>query len=186
MFVFACFTHYFFIVDPKKFIKGLRRKEEASLRQFMEVYAPKVFSVVLGVVGDVDEAKDIAQNVLIKVLERIAGLKDENRFEAWLLKIAYNEAINEVRKRQARKEHIEEVEFESSAEDEVEKEDTGRIIKSALFKLPHEYRTPIIMVDVEGRQLKEVAEILGINMNTLKTRLHRARLMLRDMLKGKI
>jgi RNA polymerase sigma-70 factor (ECF subfamily) len=153
-----------------------------------------VFRVTLAVLGQVEDAEDAMQETFIKAYRHLSQFRRESRFTTWLIRIAVNEALQ---KRQARKEHVSLDEspavqnqefprrFEPWAADPEKlytKQEIRDLVEKAICSLSAIYREALILCDVEGMSAKEAADVLDVNLATLKSRLLRARLMMREAL----
>jgi RNA polymerase sigma-70 factor (ECF subfamily) len=154
----------------------------------------RVFRVTLAVLGQVEDAEDAMQETFIKAYRHLNQFRRESRFTTWLTRIAVNEALQ---KRQARKEHVSLDEspavqnqnfphhFEPWAADPEKlytKQELRDLVEKAICSLSAIYREALILCDVEGMSAKEAADVLGVNLAALKSRLLRARLMMREAL----
>ena len=154
----------------------------------------RVFRVTLAVLGQVEDAEDAMQETFIKAYRNLSQFRRESRFTTWLTRIAVNEALQ---KRQARKQHVSLDEspdtqnqefprrFEPWAADPEKlytKQELRELIEKAICSLAAIYREALILCDVEGMSAKEAADVLEVNLPALKSRLLRARLMMREAL----
>jgi RNA polymerase sigma-70 factor, ECF subfamily len=154
----------------------------------------RVFRVTLAVLGQVEDAEDAMQETFIKAYRHLSQFRRESRFTTWLTRIAVNEALQ---KRQARKENASLDEspaaqnqefprhFEPWATDPEKlytKQELRDLVEKAIRSLSGIYREALILCDVEGMSSKEAADVLGVNLAALKSRLLRARLMMREAL----
>jgi RNA polymerase sigma-70 factor, ECF subfamily len=179
--------------DPSliaRVLGGDRRAFEPLVRR----HERRVFRVTLAVLGNVEDAEDAMQDTFIKAYRHLSQFRRESRFTTWLTRIAVNEALQ---KRQARKHLIsldESQETESPAlpqrfepwnadpEELYSKQEIRGLVETAIQALPTIYREALILRDVEGMSAEQAAEVLGITVAALKSRLLRARLMMREAL----
>lgn len=179
--------------DPSliaRVLSGDRRAFEPLVRR----HERRVFRVTLAVLGNVEDAEDAMQDTFIKAYRHLSQFRRESRFTTWLTRIAVNEALQ---KRQARKHLIsldESQETESPAlpqrfepwnadpEELYSKQEIRGLVETAIQALPTIYREALILRDVEGMSAEEAAEVRGITVAALKSRLLRARLMMREAL----
>jgi RNA polymerase sigma-70 factor (ECF subfamily) len=153
-----------------------------------------VFRVVLAVLGNVEDAEDAMQDTFIKAYRHLDKFRRESRFTTWLTRIAVNEALQ---KRRARKESVSldespDVEskllpgrFEpwtSNPEKLYGKQEIRQLVEGAIQSLPPIYRETLVLRDIEEISAEEAAEALEITVPALKSRLLRARMMLRESL----
>ena len=162
--------------------------EEAAFREIVERYQSKVFSIIHGVVRQRNDVEDIAQQVFAKVYVSIKSFDFRSSLITWIYKITVNECFDYLRKRKVRK-----LVYESDlSEDEVRRVDnseplTGRqvpidatlarrdYILKLLTRVSEEERMLLMLKEVEGYSVEELAEKTGMNENTIKVKLFRAR-----------
>jgi len=169
---------------------GDRRAFEPLVRK----HERRVFRVALAVLGNVEDAEEAMQDAFIKAYRHLDQFRGESRFTTWLTRIAVNEALQ---KRQARKDSVSldeapDVEskslpgrFEpwtSNPEKLYGKQEIRQIVEGAIQALPPIYRETLVLRDIEEMSAEEAAEALGITIPALKSRLLRARLLLRESL----
>lgn len=178
--------------DPleRELIRALRRRDEAAFTELVRAYQHKVFAVVYRIVGDREEAEDVAQEVFVAVFKYIDSFRGSSKFSTWLYRIAVNRAKNRVKylARRARAKHQT---FEESSE--AQARDSGgyqslpgpderamgnelnRIINAGLRALSQEHREVVVLRDVEDLSYQEIAQVLELAEGTVKSRLYRAR-----------
>ena len=162
--------------------------EEAAFREIVERYQSKVFSIIHGVVRQRNDVEDIAQQVFAKVYVSIKSFDFRSSLITWIYKITVNECFDYLRKRKVRK-----LVYESDlSEDEVRRVDnseplTGRqvpvdatlarrdYVLKLLTRVSEEERMLLMLKEVEGYSVEELAEKTGMNENTIKVKLFRAR-----------
>ena len=169
-----------------------RGGEEAAYRELVRRYERPLFSLLYRMVRDRELAEDLAQETFVKALNAIESYRPEYKFSSWIFKIANNDAIDHLRRRELdtlslegspHAETPEAIEAtalqignrQESPLDEVEARELGGEIEAAIAKLRPEYRSCILLRHVEGRAYEEIADILGLPLGTVKTYIHRAR-----------
>ncbi len=148
--------------------------------------------------NDYEEAVDLAQETFVRVYFAIDRYHTEYAFSTYIYRIATNLAISELRKRKRRtilsltglfqSEDDEQAEFQppdnrNRPDENLVENERNRVIAKAIATLPAKYRVPIILRDVEGKSYDEVAEILELGLGTTKSRISRARGLLKEKLK---
>jgi len=151
--------------------------------------------------GNQDDASDVAQEVFIKIYKSIGSFKKQSAFSTWVYKITINTCRDELRKQKNKRNTISldqsiclednEVERQIQSNDPTpelvaEKRETGKLIKEAIFNLSDEYKEVVILRDIQGFSYSDIAKILNCPEGTVKSRINRARGMLKDILKGKM
>lgn len=176
-------------------IVGARGGDRRSAEQLIREHDPWVRSVIFGVTGRIDLVDDIAQQVWTQVWERLGSLEDPSRLRSWLYSVARNAAIDAsmARRRQQRVgELAEEPPADSGSRDDGSP--VGRVLRDELHEtlfraveaLPAIYREPFVLRHLEGWSYAEIGEVLGMPMESVETRLVRARRLLRESLQGKL
>ena len=136
--------------------------------------------------GDDEEARDLAQDVLIRLHKGLRRYKAGN-FEGWLYRTTVNAFRDRLRKRKRLREDAlpdEPPPLPSGerVEEEIEKRELHDVVQEALVKLPPEYREAVVLRDLEGRSYEEIAAILDVPAGTVRSRIHRGREALRQIL----
>jgi len=168
--------------------------------ELIEHHAAAVYAVCLGLLADPDRAEDLAQDALLKAIERLATLRDPATFRSWLLAIARNLCRDHWKQRRRRQEllaeRVERTELQviggtSAAPDSVpgmaspasaDSETAGPDIQMALARLPEKFRLPLLLYYFDGLSSVRVGEALGISASGAGARLCRARQALRRIL----
>lgn len=169
----------------------VRKAKAGNLKAYEELvkrYEGKLYALIYKIVGDKEEAKDILQDTFISAFKGLNEFKEKSTFSTWIYRVATNNALMKLRKN--KKEIIkiddalmdEKVDWSSNINTSVYKEELKRIMDSAIGSLPVMYRAVFVLRDVDGVSTEETAEILNISTGAVKSRLHRARLYLREEL----
>ena len=161
------------------------RAGEGDMGAFREIYrrsAGYVYTLAYRVVNTKPDAEEVTQDVFLKVHRSLGSFKFESSFKTWLYRVAVNTALNHAKKRsRVTTREVEEV-FEDpatvtqpEAAKGLEAEDTGKRLKVLLDQLNPDQRACIVSREIEGMDYQEIASSLGININTVRSRLKRAR-----------
>ena len=155
--------------------------ESASFKILVERYQNLVFTIAFRITNNREEAEEVAQDVFMKVYRNLATFKWESRFSSWLFRIAHNTALNKIK---SKKQEVELTERHNTGE--VQNEADGVFTKEYLDKainmLEPEEATVITLFYLSEQTLDEIAQVLNIEANAAKVRLHRARKKLREKL----
>jgi RNA polymerase sigma-70 factor (ECF subfamily) len=147
----------------------------------------RVYSFCLRLLGDPAEAEDLAQDVFLTVYRSAATFRGEARFTTWLLRIAKNQSLNRIKylERRGRKleRSIEDIGDDGAMEDGREKRpdavleggQTAALVQGAIATLGDEHRVVLVLRDVEDLSYEEIADITGLPVGTVKSRIHRGR-----------
>jgi RNA polymerase sigma-70 factor, ECF subfamily len=177
----------------------LRRVQAGERERFYELVQPyerRIYAAAFAILGNEADAEDAAQEAVLKAFSHIQEFRREARFSTWLTQITVNEALM-----RRRKQHPEIMEPLGEHQDEegnytprdfadwreipsetLERKEIREILSKALASLKQAYRDVFVLRDVQKLSIEETAEALGISRASVKTRLLRARLMLRDLL----
>jgi RNA polymerase sigma-70 factor (ECF subfamily) len=149
-------------------------------------YADVVYTMAYRLTGDDEEARDLAQDVLIRLNKGLARYREGN-FEGWL----YRTTVNAFRDRLRKRKRLREDELPDDppsmrtrgiVEEEIQLGELHDVVQRALVRLPPEYREAVVLRDLEGRSYEEIAVILEIPAGTVRSRIHRGREALRQLL----
>lgn len=171
-------------------IKKARRGDGRAFSMLIENHERFVFNVVYRITGNAEDARDVSQEAFIKAFKNFESYDESSAFSTWLYRIAVNTAIDYIRKR--KKENS--ISFEDYIVDEknqkgdsgieekvISKEGVKNII-SAVNMLDDEFKTVIVLRDMEGMDYKEISDITGLPLGTVKSRLSRGRGKFRQMI----
>jgi RNA polymerase sigma-70 factor, ECF subfamily len=172
------------------------RTPAPPLEEVLQEYAPRVYSLARRMLGNEADAEDVTQEVLLQVVRKLPTFRGEAAFPTWLHRVAVNAALAFRRKRAAREQHRapeglldrqEERRASPGAspappERLVLAHERQRLIEEAIASLPEIYRDVYVLADIEQLPNAEIASLLELGVPAVKSRLHRARLMMRDAL----
>lgn len=152
------------------------------------VYGRKIYNFAYRLTGDPNDAADLVQEVLLRVRKGLANYQPGS-FEGWLWRITRNAFLDDVRKRKRRPttplpEEIDrwDLAHTPGADIEFGRISLGDDIQKALLELPVEFREAVVMCDVVGLSYEEIASAVAVPIGTVRSRIHRGRKMLKDLL----
>jgi RNA polymerase sigma-70 factor (ECF subfamily) len=187
-------------VAERLLIARLRERDEQAFSEIVRLYGDKVFSLTYRMLGNRQEAEDVAQEVFITVFKTVDGFRGEAKFSTWLLRIAANQSKNRIKYLSRRPTEAGEVDDPAEAhalssphtppvqaqidgpDKMMEAAQTEAIMQRAIGALDEEHRLLVILRDVEELSYQEIGEITGLPEGTIKSRLHRARLAIKEEL----
>jgi RNA polymerase sigma-70 factor, ECF subfamily len=185
--------------DDAELIRRTLAREEAAARAIMTANNRRLFRLARGILRDDAEAEDVVQETYVRAFSHLAQFRGDSRLSTWLARIAINEALGRLRRDRPAVElsllpqggaNAEIIPFPLATTDDPEKSMAQReireVVERAIDELPDVFRLVFIARVIEGLNLEETADLLGIRPETVKTRLHRARAMLRDNVERKI
>ena len=176
-------------------VERARQHDLAAFEALMRRHNRRLFRVTRGVLRDSDEAQDAVQEAYLRAFTRLDTYQPTGRFGAWLTRVALNEALMMRRRAPADAVSLDEVGDDAlvaeeaaasdappSADQFVEAAHARALLEHAIDALPDNFRMVFILRAVEGLDVRETAESLGVNANTVRTRLFRANRLLRGEL----
>lgn len=146
-------------------------------------YNQRMYRAVRAVLRTDEEVEDVMQQAYLSAFSHLGQFAERAQFSTWLVRIAVNEALARLRKRGRAEWEITEMELPSTGPDPEQQAAISQmreVVEDELSALPATYRTVLVLRDVEGLSTAETAEALSVSDDVVKTRLHRARTMLRD------
>jgi RNA polymerase sigma-70 factor (ECF subfamily) len=187
--------------EETQLARALQLGSAQAFEAFVDHFGTKVFHYSWLMCGQREDAEEVAQETLLAVFRNLANLREPERVRAWVFQIAKNACLVKRRKSvfapsrelsldeylPARKDHngqsqLELADWSGLPEDKVLKSELQHVISDAIRGLPENYRTVMLLRDVEELSTQETAQILDISDDVVKTRLHRARLAIRKKL----
>ena len=182
----------------EQLVEALRRGEEGAVEALVDRYAGWIHGVTRRLLNDPRDAEEVTQDVLLTVVRKIQTFKGEAAFSSWLYRIAANAAYQRLRAKRVRQEVSLEpflsvfddegryvqpvVDWSRQLDDPAVAGEVRAAIERSLTRLPEEHRVIVLLHDVEGLSNEDVAAALGLSVPAVKSRLHRARLFLRQEL----
>jgi RNA polymerase sigma factor (sigma-70 family) len=167
-----------------------------AFNQIVLLYQDRIFALAFRILGDGDSAEDLTQNAFLAAYRNLSGFRNGS-FRSWLYRIATNACYDEIRRR--KRHPLLSLEYEDEVEErflptyelpdsrilpekEYERHELKQVIQQALNQLEADQRAVVVLVDVQDFDYQEAAQILGIPVGTVRSRLARARLRLRSLL----
>lgn len=173
----------------EEIVARVRAGDIAMFEQLMRRHNARVYRAARAILRDDREAEDVMQDAYVRAYEHLADFEGRAQFSTWITRIAVNEALARVRRTKrfdSLESHPEEASMitheGSSPEQQASDVELRAVLETAVAQLPDDFRSVFVLRAVEGMSGVEVAECLGIPEDTVKTRLHRARGRLQEML----
>ncbi len=172
-----------------RLMRSIQKGDMVAFNELVDRYKNRLMNVIGRMLSSPDEAEDIVQETFVRVYQHRQSFNFKHCFSTWIYTIGLNLARNELRKRKKFK-HYEISEMQGNeAEFAVEAKLPSRlpqVLESAIKGLPEKYRAAFMLRDIQELPYEEVAKILDIPLGTVKSRVNRARMMLRDKLKPRL
>ncbi len=164
-----------------------------NIEEIYKQYKGKIYRLALGLSGNDRDAEDITQNTIIKIMNNLDSFRQQSKLSTWIYKIAYNEALMLLRKRYSQFNIANSlrrstkdrrvglyVNWPERGDKHLLDEEFKARLDDTISEMPIQYRMPLLLHFIEGMPLEEVAEILDLKLNSLKTRIHRSILMIKS------
>jgi len=179
--------------DDHRLIAECLRGDTAAFGVLVRRHQDRLYNTVYRLVDNAEDAYDVVQEAFLSAYQSLDSFKGDSQFFTWLYRIAVNTAISLKRKRRA----VVSIDAGRHGEPGVEPQDPSdlsrpghameqaeqeRRVRQALARLSPEHRAVLIMKDMEGQKYEMMAEVLGVPIGTIRSRRHRARLELRELL----
>ena len=184
-------------MDDHMLVAGTREGDDSAFQEIVNRYRNQITNFVFRMLNDYERAVDIAQETFVRIYMNAGRYQANYNFSTYIYRIASNLAITELRQRKRRRlmpfptffdKDGEEVEVEIADESVVDPADSmineqrRQAVAKAIATLPEKYRTAVVLRDIEGRSYEEIAEILELSDGTVKSRINRARNLLKEKL----
>ncbi len=184
--------------DEDELLAGLRAGEDGAYEALVRAYGGRMLAVARRFLRSEDDARDAVQDAFLNAFRSIDRFEGQARLSTWLHRIVVNAALMKLRTRRRKPERsIEELlpGFEADGhlehpaepwrklpEEEVGREEMRRLVLEKIHELPEAHRNVLMLRDIEELDTEAAAEVLGVSVGAVKTRLHRARQALRELL----
>jgi RNA polymerase sigma-70 factor (ECF subfamily) len=182
--------------SDEQLVELARKGNETAFPELVKRYSRRILRVARNITNNDEDAEDVLQESFLKAYTHLDGFQGNSKFYTWLVRIAINEALMKLRKRQAGKvvsldEELSTGEdavvrevavWDGTPEDRYSQEELREILDRTIASLPEGFRTVFVLRDVEELSTEETAEMLGLSIPAVKSRLLRARLQLREKL----
>jgi len=180
------------VVDGREalFVLRLQANEDAAYDELVRTYNTSIYHVAYRMLGDSNEASDVVQEIFLKVFRNIRGFRGDSSLKTWIFRIALSEILNRLRwwKRRYRFSTVSLDDTKNGNSNAVQVSDSNPTphqlleskeeeveIQRALARLSKDHRSIVVLRDIEGFSYNEIADVLGISIGTVKSRLARAR-----------
>lgn len=184
------------LLDERILIDKASQGDADAFETLVERYEKGVYNLAYRLIPDREDAMDVAQEVFLKAFQALPGFRGDSRFSTWLHRVCVNASLDLLRRKQRTQTYsldepitlkessvARQVEDDGdSVEDLIETKSLCESVLSALDRVDETHRTVIVLSDVRGYSYQEIADMLGISIGTVKSRLHRARHGIRKMI----
>ncbi len=185
-------------IDEQRLISRLKRRDGRAFEQLVNRFQGQVFNFIYRMISNREEAEDLAQEVFVSIFKNIDGFRGESSLSTWIYRITANHCKNrrkylgrrrverpmnpENENAEMASSHIPTAVGVSRPDELVEGYQTEVVIQRAIAELDEEQRTILVLRDIQSVSYEDISEITGLALGTVKSRLHRARMTLKDKL----
>jgi RNA polymerase sigma-70 factor (ECF subfamily) len=184
------------MAGERELIDRMQAGDATAMADLSAVYGARIHQLAFRYMKNWEDAEEVTQDVLMKVFRKIDAFRGDAALSSWIYRITFNTAMSRLRTGRtgraaeqrrpdpadATSASSEPADWSTLADDFVLRREMREQLVSALTKLPEVYRTPVVLRDIQGLSTEEASEILHVKPQTLKSRLHRGRLILREAL----
>jgi RNA polymerase sigma-70 factor, ECF subfamily len=178
--------------DDRRLIAEVLAGNTAAFGELVVRYQDRLFNVAYRVLDNADDAADVVQDVFVNAYTSLKSFKGDSELFTWLYRIAFNTAISHKRRRRGVVRidghgddggiDPEDRSTDTAPEADLERSEDERVLAEAMAKLSPEHRGVLVLKDIDGLKYEEIAEVTGVPIGTVRSRLHRARLELKGLL----
>ena len=183
----------------RELIGRMQAGDVSAVVELSSLYAPRIHQLAFRYMKNWEDAEEVTQDVLMKVFRKIDAFRGDSALSSWIYRITFNTAMSRLRTGRSvraaeapRHEALSDdlmgmvpqdpPDWSSMADDHVLRREMRERLIQALTQLPEVYRTPVVLRDIQGLSTEEASKVLRVKPQTLKSRLHRGRLILRQAL----
>lgn len=178
-------------MNESELIQAARGGDEAAFEQLVRLHEKKIYNLCLRMCGDREDAAEAAQDTFLALWRGLDSFREEAALSTWLYRLASNACIDLLRRNKRTVDGVslddEEQHFEISdraptPEQHVERQETQKLVGEALAALPPDYRQVLVLRELHQLSYAEISEVTALELGTVKSRINRARLLLRNYL----
>ena len=185
--------------EDRRLIARLQAREEGAVQELAERYSSRIYQLALRQMKNREDAEEVTQDVLMKVYRKIGAFRGDSALSSWIYRITFNTSMSRLRNsKPARTTQIQErvtdddrlrtppqpADWSKMPDEALLRTQLREAVVAAIQELPEIYRAPVVLRDIEGLTTEEASTRLHVKDQTLKSRLHRGRLMLRERLQA--
>jgi RNA polymerase sigma-70 factor (ECF subfamily) len=182
--------------NEEECIRRCQAGKTDAFEGIVQAYEKKIYNLAFRMTGNHEDANDLAQEAFVKVYHSISTFRGDAKFSTWLYRIATNVCLDELRRKGRRKvEHLDEPVFtedgamereipdwSANPEEAFETREIQNMVQNGMKQLPDEQRIALVLRDIQGYSYEEISEMLNLSLGTVKSRINRGRLALKELL----
>ena len=178
-------------------IRRVQQGDGVAFDRLVELYGPRVYNLAYRMIGNAEDAHDVAQEAFLRIYDALPRFRGDASFSTWMYRIVVNVCHDELSRRRRRPPTLTELQPEDgdstalddmlttgeTTEDHLLRRERHQALHQAITALPPPFRTVLVLYDLQGFSYDEIAETLRVNVGTVKSRLNRARNILREKIR---
>jgi RNA polymerase sigma-70 factor (ECF subfamily) len=186
--------------NEQALLERLQAGDERAIAELADTYGARIYQLAFRYLRNKEDAEEVTQDVLLKVYRKIAAFRGDAALSSWIYRITFNAAMSRLRSTRSERSQKDErqtdaggdpvsptprsdvADWSNMADERVLRSQLRRRLVRAILALPAIYRAPVVLRDVQGMSTEEASAVLKVKDQTLKSRLHRGRLILRKQL----
>lgn len=173
-------------MDENQLIIRCKNDDMLAFEELIKIYEKKIYNMCYYMLKSKEDAMDASQEVCIKIYKSINRFKGDSKFSTWLYRIAFNTCMDFIKKRKDELSYDDVISADSNIDSKIEGIIESRELKSdirrCILSLSNDFKTVIILRDINGLPYQEIADLLNIEVGTVKSRINRARESLKNEL----
>ena len=178
-------------MNEKELIARLQARDEAAFEELIRQYEKKVYSLCARMCGNAEDAEEVAQDAFLALWRGIDRFRQESSLSTWIYRLASNACIDLMRRKKKgagsvslddEELFVDAVDPAPQPHEEAERRETQRLLQEGLLSLPAEYRSILLLREIEGLSYSEISAALDLELGTVKSRISRGRTLLRNFL----
>ena len=178
-------------MNEKELVARLQARDEAAFEELIRQYEKKVYSLCSRMCGNAEDAEEAAQDAFLALWRGIDRFRQESSLSTWIYRLASNACIDLMRRKKKgagsvslddEELFVDAVDPAPQPHEEAERRETQRLLQEGLLSLPAEYRSILLLREIEGLSYSEISAALDLELGTVKSRISRGRTLLRNFL----
>ena len=178
-------------MNEQELIARLQRRDEAAFEELIRLYEKKVYTLCARMCGNAEDAEEAAQDTFLALWRGIGSFRQESSLSTWIYRLASNACIDLLRRSKRTVDgvsiddediHLEVRDRAPTPEQHIEGQETRRLLHEGLAALPEDYRKVLVLRELEQLSYDEICKVTALELGTVKSRISRARLLLRNYL----
>lgn len=172
--------------EDLELINKFKAGQMEGFEMLVRKYRSRLINIANSITGNASDAEDIAQEAFLKIYHNLKGFRNQAKFSSWLYRITLNAAYDHLRKNKHKNTSLDEMDYSRVADNKTSEDILAKeTLQKALDKVPFDFRSALVLKEIEGLSYEEISQALKIRLGTVESRIFRARTMLKNLLRRK-